>query len=92
VGIEGSGEGHKVNNHKRSLILVVDDVADDRFLTRMSLERNDFCVAEAGNWEDAIKEIREDDPALVVLDINMTRLKGKWPQGPSGHPLYLLSI
>jgi PleD family two-component response regulator len=87
VGIEGSGEGHKVNNHKRSLILVVDDVADDRFLTRMSLERNDFCVAEAGNWEDAIKEIREDDPALVVLDI-----KGKWPQGPSGHPLYLLSI
>jgi CheY-like chemotaxis protein len=76
MGVRRNGEGHNVSKHERSLILVVDDIADDRFITRMNLERNDFSVTEAGNWEDAIKEIREEDPALVVLDINMTRLDG----------------
>jgi DNA-binding response OmpR family regulator len=57
-------------------ILVVDDDADIRGLLRELLERRGFAVAEAGDGKQALQEMYEGHPDLVVLDVSMPGLDG----------------
>ncbi|MFH1223565.1 MAG: response regulator [Pseudomonadota bacterium] len=61
---------------RKPVILVVDDVADDRIMARMILEKNGFSVVEASNWKEALVKVREGALDLVVLDIHMPELDG----------------
>jgi len=61
-------------------LLVVDDNADHRFLTKRALRplvkagRLRVLVAEDG--EEALERVRDDAPAIMLLDIKMPRLDG----------------
>ena len=57
-------------------ILVVDDDADIRGLVRELLERRGFAVAEAADGKQALQELYEGRPDLVVLDVSMPGLDG----------------
>jgi DNA-binding response OmpR family regulator len=57
-------------------ILVVDDDADIRGLVRELLERRGFVVAEASDGKQALQEMYEGRPDLVLLDVSMPGLDG----------------
>lgn len=57
-------------------ILVVDDDARIRNLLRLYLEKADFCVSEAENGLEALLQLQQDKPDLIVLDIMMPVLDG----------------
>ena len=57
-------------------ILVVDDDAGGRRLTRATLTKAGFHVVEAGNGEIALGEMRQQMPDLVLLDVSMPVMDG----------------
>lgn len=59
-----------------SVILVVDDEPDLRFLLRRVFEGAGHEVAEAGNGADALASIRRSPPDLVVTDVMMPVMDG----------------
>jgi CheY-like chemotaxis protein len=60
--------------HRKVTILVVDDIADDRIMTRMILEKHGFSVEEAGSAEELMDELKLGKLDLVVLDVQMPGL------------------
>jgi two-component system cell cycle sensor histidine kinase/response regulator CckA len=58
------------------LVLVVDDDANSRLLTRAALEPHGFLVAEAADGAAAIALCQEDRPDLVLLDVLMPEMDG----------------
>lgn len=57
-------------------ILVVDDEANIVDLVTLYLERDGFRVESASDGETALEMIRDDEPALVVLDIMLPEVDG----------------
>jgi DNA-binding response OmpR family regulator len=57
-------------------ILVVDDEANIRDLARMYLEKEGYQVRIAIDGAEALTAIRQDPPALVVLDLMLPKLDG----------------
>lgn len=57
-------------------ILVVDDDEATRAAERQVLTEDGFRVTEARDGEEAMRAIRTDPPALVVLDIQMPGVDG----------------
>jgi two-component system chemotaxis response regulator CheY len=57
-------------------VLVVDDIADDRLITRMILEKYKFSVVEAESWKETLKKIMDGGISLVVLDVQMPEIDG----------------
>jgi len=57
-------------------ILVVDDEPRIRDLVRMNLEMEHYRVLEAGDGEEALEQLREHLPDLVVLDVMMPAMDG----------------
>lgn len=59
-------------------VLLVDDVADLRFLLRVMLEADgQFAVAgEAGDGETAVELCRQVQPDVIVLDLSMPTMDG----------------
>ena len=61
-------------------VLLVDDVADLRFLYRLILKRQAEgryeVIAEAGNGQEAIERAKELQPDLVLLDVSMPVMDG----------------
>ena len=57
-------------------ILIVDDVADDRLVAKMMLEKEGFKVLEAKNWKEALSIIKSEDLSLVLLDLKMPEMGG----------------
>ena len=57
-------------------ILVVDDQPHIVRLLQMELERDAHEVLTAADGEEALQKIRQERPALVVLDVNMPRKNG----------------
>ncbi|HEY8989335.1 MAG TPA: response regulator, partial [Candidatus Limnocylindrales bacterium] len=55
----------------RSLILVVDDMAETRRLMRRVLERGGLRVIEANSGEAALRMAAHNRPALIVLDLRL---------------------
>jgi diguanylate cyclase (GGDEF)-like protein/PAS domain S-box-containing protein len=59
-----------------SLVLVVDDDPGGRRLTRATLKRAGFEVAEAADGVQALRSIRERIPDLILMDVNMPEMDG----------------
>jgi len=57
-------------------LLVVDDDAGIRELTRAILQGAGFTVSEAASGEEAFGAILRDAPELVLLDVNMPGMDG----------------
>lgn len=60
----------------RSLILVVDDMAETRRLMRRVLERGGLRVIEADTGEAALRMAAHHRPALIVLDLRLPGISG----------------
>lgn len=58
------------------LVLVVDDDDAIRTVVRWQLDYAGFRVAEAGDGQTALRRIRDDNPALIVLDLTLPGLGG----------------
>ena len=57
-------------------ILVVDDEETVRSLFRRTLEEAGYEIATAANGEEALREVSEREPEVVLLDIKMPGLSG----------------
>jgi two-component system, OmpR family, alkaline phosphatase synthesis response regulator PhoP len=57
-------------------VLVVDDEKDIRELVCYNLTRNGYAVVEAATGEDALREIRLNPPAMVLLDLMLPGVDG----------------
>lgn len=57
-------------------VLVVDDDAGIRAVTRSVLESAGFTVTEAARGEEALPLLRRDPPDLLLLDVNMPGMDG----------------
>lgn len=60
----------------KKLILVVDDDTDLVEMISMKLESENFQVAKAYDGVEALETIKEEKPALVILDVMMPRKDG----------------
>ncbi len=61
---------------KRTLALVVDDSITVRRVTQRLLERNGMRVLTARDGVDAIEVLQENQPDIILLDIEMPRMDG----------------
>lgn len=61
---------------EKQLILVVDDDPDLVESVSMKLESYDFKVAKAYDGVEAWDKIKEERPALIILDVMMPRKNG----------------
>jgi signal transduction histidine kinase/DNA-binding response OmpR family regulator len=57
-------------------ILVVDDEAPIRKLLNQALSEASYQVSEAADGQEALRQIRQQKPDLVILDVIMPRLDG----------------
>ena len=57
-------------------ILIVDDDATIRLLMRDFLTDEQYSIEEAENGNDALERIKQQQPDLVLLDVNMPGIKG----------------
>jgi len=57
-------------------ILVVEDEPDIRELVRYNLEQDGFRVVEAGESEEALRLLRREQPALLILDLMLPGMDG----------------
>ncbi|MEE4241009.1 MAG: response regulator [Desulfopila sp.] len=60
----------------KQLILVVDDDTDLVEMISMKLESQNFQVAKAYDGVEAFEKIKEEKPALIILDVMMPRKDG----------------
>jgi DNA-binding response OmpR family regulator len=60
----------------KKLILVVDDDTDLVEMVAMKLESKNFRVAKAYDGVEAMAKIKEERPALMILDVMMPRKDG----------------
>ena len=58
-------------------ILIVDDDEDFRTGLRMALELKGYQVEEAGNGKEALAQLTEKPPLLVLLDLQMPVMNGR---------------
>jgi len=63
-------------NEQPRTILVVDDFDDTRLLLRTWLRKKGYRVVEAENGNEAIAKVRDTDPDLVIMDVEMPELDG----------------
>ena len=60
----------------RRLVLVADDNPDSRSIIGLVLEHRGYAVAIAADGEEAIRQARERQPDLILMDLQMPRLSG----------------
>ena len=63
-------------NPKVQNILIVDDVADDRLIVRIILEKEGYKIVEAKDWKEALVVIKKEKISLVLLDLRMPEMDG----------------
>ncbi len=57
-------------------VLIVDDVAENRYLLHCLLEGHGYAVVEANNGLEALARARENPPDLAVSDLLMPDMDG----------------
>ena len=57
-------------------VMIVDDEANLRRLYRESLERDGYAVITANSAEDCLRQLDDEAPDLVVLDVRMPGMDG----------------
>lgn len=65
-----------MDRHAVKRILVADDDDDILSLVAFRLERSGYEVIKAHDGEQALRLVREERPALAVLDVMMPKLSG----------------
>ena len=60
----------------KPLILVADDNPDSRVIIELILEHRGYGVATAADGEEAVRQAREHQPDLILMDLQMPRLSG----------------
>ncbi|MEO0574613.1 MAG: EAL domain-containing protein [Pseudomonadota bacterium] len=58
------------------LVLIVDDEATIRLMTRRFLEHADFMVVDAASGEAAQKQVQRIEPDVILLDVDMPGMDG----------------
>ncbi len=80
---------------QQDLILVVDDDPKIAALVKLYLDRAGFAVVTAGNGMDALRLMRESQPALMVLDLMLPGLDGasvaRIARDEAGIPIVMLT-
>lgn len=71
---EEPGPGEQVEN--RPLVLLVDDSDDVHRLLRARLKQEEIRLASAHGGAEALEQARMQDPALVLLDLDMPGMDG----------------
>ena len=61
---------------RKTTILVVDDEHLIRWSLEQNLKKQGYDVLTAGNGEDALKLVREEQPDLILLDIQLPGISG----------------
>jgi DNA-binding response OmpR family regulator len=61
---------------KAPVILIADDQPNIRMMVRTTLETDGFTVLEAPDGRAAVERVRLDQPAVMVLDLNMPVMDG----------------
>lgn len=69
-------EKRKGGSEHQVKALVVDDVADNRLLLRMLLERMDVNVEEASNGQAGLELVSKWGPDIVFMDLRMPGMSG----------------
>jgi len=64
------------NSVRHDAILVVDDETEVRDLITQVLTNAGYLVREARSGEQAIEEVRHEQPLLVILDVRLTGISG----------------
>ena len=62
--------------HPPCPVLVIDDEAAARSLTRTMLEKEGWNVSEAANGVEALKKMEDQRPSLIFLDLMMPEMDG----------------
>jgi len=77
-------------------ILIVDDEPQIRRVLRTTLTSQGYTVAEAKNGDEALEQIREERPDLILLDVNMPGRPGLEVcheiRGTSDIPIIMLTV
>jgi chemosensory pili system protein ChpA (sensor histidine kinase/response regulator) len=68
--------GHGESKSSRPVIMVVDDSLTVRRITSRLLEREGYRVITAKDGLDALEQLRETLPAVMLVDIEMPRMDG----------------
>lgn len=58
------------------VILLVEDVEDNRELARLLLESDGYDVIEAHNGLEALSQARAHRPALILMDLSLPEMDG----------------
>jgi CheY-like chemotaxis protein len=58
------------------LVLIVDDNVDAREMYAIYLTHHGFRAAEAGDGETALEMVRQERPAVILMDATMPRMDG----------------
>lgn len=61
---------------QKKKILVVEDSPTTRKVIKMTLERNNFIVVEAGDGVEALIKINDEQPDIILLDVMLPKLDG----------------
>lgn len=60
----------------QQLILVVDDIEDNRIVLKALLSHNSYAVLEAVNGQDGLNQIMRHRPDLILMDLSMPVMDG----------------
>jgi CheY-like chemotaxis protein len=63
-------------DHSKPVILVADDDEDFRYLIRHMLGDTDYRVVEATNGREAVSAAVDEQPDLILMDLQMPMLNG----------------
>ncbi|HWR17491.1 MAG TPA: response regulator [Terriglobales bacterium] len=61
---------------RKMKVLVVDDDPNLRLLAAATLKREGYVITEAGDGIEALKRVADEQPDVIVLDLDMPRLNG----------------
>jgi len=77
------------------LVLVVEDEAEFRDLVELWVSRHGWRTAVAASGTDAMRRFMEEEPALVLLDLNLPGMDGweviEWIRGISTVPVLMVT-
>ena len=59
-----------------SKILIVEDDAPNQLLLSLQLEDLEMDIATANNGSEALAQLRQNVPQVIILDLNMPQLNG----------------
>ena len=59
-----------------SLVLLVEDTEDNRFMMRRLLEMSGYTVVEARNGEEAVRIAGTERPQIILMDLSLPIIDG----------------